>query len=157
MEAGSSSTAEELSKWWLRHALLETGFFLAGGATAVLLALIFDRRRLFPAFASGVFACIGFVAAGLHIRHPLTIVFGVVVGLVAFGALFACKKAKINDPALVISGFGAGGVLGTLLVDRIHIQLVGVAACFIWYGLMVGAWALLVRQLMRRERPGDGI
>lgn len=152
MAAGSTASAEELSQWWRLHALLHAGFLSAGGAAAFLLALIFARRHLVAAFASGVFANIAITSAGLFVMHPATIVFGVVGGVVAFGALFACKKATLHDPVLAISGFGAGAICGMLMVDEFLVQLAGIAASFFWYGLMVGAWALLVRQVVWRKR-----
>ena len=103
----------------------------------------------------------------------LTVMIGLIAGaLVVVSVIFIDSKLKIDDPVGAISVHGVCGVWGTLAVglfyegdmfnvSKIGVQLLGIAACFVWtFGASFVMFTLIKKTIGLRvseEEEVDGL
>ena len=126
-----------------------TNLAAAAGAISAMLASWIRFRKPDPSFAlNGALAGLVGITAGCDAMSPLfAVITGLVAGVIVVASVMFFEKLRIDDPVGAISVHGVCGAWGTLAIGLFHVegglllgggtqqimvQLVGIAACFLW-------------------------
>lgn len=117
----------------------------AGGALGAMLVMgLWRRKLLMTSTLNGSIAGLVGVTAGCHVMEPaLALLAGAVAGGLSVVASQALDAMGVDDVVGAVSVHAVGGVWGTLAaglfrsgdlfnVDQLGVQLLGVAAAFVW-------------------------
>ena len=142
--AAAVGAAYNATDGWTAEILDAAGLIVLAGASGAVVSQALGWRELGAASTSTlVHGALAGVVSSLGAPLELTVVRAVVVGAlgaaVAWLALRALNRAKIDDPVGIVAVFGAAGFWGSLAVadsvDRVVAQLVGL--------LIIAAWAVV--------------
>lgn len=128
----------------------------AGASSALLLAAILQQPVLITNVVNGSIAGLVGITAGCATMEPIfAILTGFTAGIVAILGAEALLKYGIDDVVGAVSVHGFGGAWGTLCAgmfyngdlfnaERIAVQLLGIAVCFIWaFGAGIAVYLLI--------------
>ena len=142
--AAAVGAAYNATDGWTAEILDAAGLIVLAGASGAVVSQALGWRELGAASTSTlVHGALAGVVSSLGAPLELTVVRAVVVGAlgaaVAWLALRALNRAKVDDPVGIVAVFGAAGFWGSLAVadsvDRVVAQLVGL--------LIIAAWAVV--------------
>ncbi|MFP4033129.1 MAG: ammonium transporter, partial [Desulfococcaceae bacterium] len=139
--AGSTTTADTS----IGMIAVNTNLAAAAGAICAMITswIKFGKSEISMSLNGALAGLVGITAGCANVSPLSAVVIGAIAGvIVVMSVLFIDQKLKIDDPVGAISVHGVCGAWGTLAaglfnmggtsMSIIGVQLVGIAACFIW-------------------------